>query len=328
MPAKGRGPSIRDVASHAGVSHQTVSRVLNDPTRVRADTRGRVESSIAALGYRRNLAARSLATSASMVIGQISVHSGLFGPTQMGLAIAEECRARGYWTVSVTVPDDRESSFAPAREHLLELGVDGLVLNAWSSRALKEAERYAKRLPICVVADGVVPAGLARARSDNFGGAKAAVVHMVGQGCRRIAHLAGPSDWLEAQQRQRGWQAGGGTGVCVEAGWYADDGYRAADELLRQDPHTDGILAANDNVAIGAIHRLRELRKRVPEDVAVVGFDDIDLAPHLPVPLASVRQPFMDVGRSAVNLLFEVMHGRPPGHLTVAAEFVPRDSAR
>lgn len=327
MPPRGQAPSIRDVAAHAGVSHQTVSRVLNDPDKVRAETRARVKASIEALGFRRNMAARSLATRASLMIGVVTVQSGLFGPTQMSLAIAEESRRRGYWAVSITAESDSDTELTAARDHLLALGVDGVIVYAWSSRALELATNFAKRVPTCIVAEGDVPDGMARARADNFGGAKMAVEHLSRSGRSRIAHLHGPADWLEADARRRGWEAGGGSGACIPAGWHADDGYRAAEILVQKDPHTDAIFAANDHVAVGAMRLLAERRIRVPEDIAVIGFDDIQLAPHLAVPLASVKQPFADVGRAAVNLLFDVMQGRTPGDFRLPTEFLRRESA-
>ena len=327
MPPRGRGPSIRDVAAHAGVSHQTVSRVLNKPEKVRDATRERVQASIELLGFRRNMAARSLATSASMHIGVVTVQSGLFGPTQMSLAIAEESRRRGYWMVGMTAETDSDEELREASDHLMALGVDGVIVYAWSARALELAGRFAERVPTCIIAEGEVPDGMARARADNLGGSKMAVQHLVETGRKRIAHLAGPSNWLESAAREQGWRAAGGQSVCVEAGWHADDGYRAVDVLLHEDPETDAIFAANDHVAAGAMHRLMERGIRVPEDIAIVGFDDVDLAPHLPVPLASVRQPFTDVGRASVNLLFDVMQGRSPGDFQLSTEFVQRASA-
>lgn len=327
MSSLSRGPSIRDVAAHAGVSHQTVSRVLNNSEKVRDSTRQRVLMSIEALDFRRNMAARSLATHASMGIGMITVRSGLFGPSRMALAIDEESRIRGYWTVRITVADDTDEALANAKNHLMGLGVDGIVIHAWSSRALQLASSLAARVPTCVVAEGEIPDELARVRADNTGGARVAVTHLLRTGRQEIAHLAGPRDWLEATARKQGWEAAGGTGACVAAGWRAAGGYSAIDVLLRQAPATDAIFAANDHVAAGALHRLQERGIRVPEDIAIIGFDDIELAPHLVVPLASVRQPFEDVGRAAVSALFDVMHGKTPGDYRLSTEFKLRCSA-
>lgn len=329
MPRAHHKPSIRDVATRAGVSHQTVSRVLNDPDKVRAETLERVQQAIAELRYRPSKAARSLATNDSMTIGVISVHAALFGPSQMTLAIDEGARERGYATATVTVRDDSPDSLRAAREHLLSLGVDGVVVIAWSQPVLDLAARFARDLPVCAVGEGDVPAGLARARGDQVGGARRAVEHLRATGRSRIAHLAGPIDWLEATARVDGWRdaAGDACGPQVVAGWAPEDGYRGVNELLALDPGIDAIFAANDHVAAGALKRLVELGRRVPQDIAVIGYDDIEVAAYLTVPLASVRQPFAEVGSAAVDLLFRAMRGEGEESRLLPSSFVWRESA-
>ena len=329
MPKGHTRPSIRDVAALAGVSHQTVSRVLNAPDRVRGETLQRVTQAIEELGYRPSRAARSLATSDSMTIGVVSVHAALLGPSQMTFAIDEGARARGYATAAVTVRNDEASSLTSAREHLLGLGVDGVVVIAWSQGSLDLASQFGREIPTAVIAEGEVPAGVARARGDNVGGASQAVSALKASGRNRIAHLAGPADWLEARARRSGWLAAGqgALGQEVSARWDAESGYRGVGELLAKDPATDAIFAANDSVAAGALRRLGELGRRVPDDVAIVGYDDTELAPYLAVPLASVRQPFAEVGSAVIDLLFEVVAGGEAGDRLLASDFVWRESA-
>lgn len=329
MPRAPRKPSIRDVASLAGVSYQTVSRVLNEPALVRPETLERVQRAIAELGYRPSRAARSLARNDSMTIGLVGVHAALLGPSLTSLAIDEGARERGYSTASVTVRNDRPVALNEAREHLLGLGVDGVVVVAWSEDSLALAQRFAADIPTAIVAEGAVPAGLARARGDHKGGAEQAVAALRAGGRRRIAHLAGPEEWLEARARRAGWAEASGElrGPEVATGWEPADGYRAVDALLAADPTVDAIFAANDHVAVGALKRLTELGRSVPGDVALVGYDDTDVAPFLSVPLASVRQPFTAVGSAAIDLLFELFDGRVPGERTLVSEFVWRESA-
>lgn len=329
MPRPHDKPSIRDVAAAAGVSYQTVSRVLNDPELVKAETLERVQSAIEALGYRPSRAARSLARNDSTTIGVVSVHAALLGPSFTTLAIDEGARGRGYATAAVTVRDDRPASLAAVREHLLGLGVDGVVVVAWSEDSLTLAERFASDIPTSVVAEGPVPGNVARAKSDHAGGAQQAVAALVAGGRSRIAHLAGPDDWLEARARRAGWLAAAGeaAGPVVTAGWAPADGYRGVDEVLLRDGEVDAVLAANDLVAIGALRRLAELGRAVPDEVAIVGYDDSDVAPFLGVPLASVRQPFSAVGSAAIDLLFEVMGGAAPGERVLPSRFVWRASA-
>lgn len=329
MPRAHHKPSIRDVAALAGVSYQTVSRVLNEPTLVRQETRERVQRAIGELGYRPSRAARSLARNDSMTIGVVTVHAALLGPSLTALAIDEGARSRGYSTASVTVRNDQPAALSEAREHLLGLGVDGVVVIAWSEESLALASRFAEDLPTSVVAEGEVPKGMARARGDHRGGAEQAVTALRDAGRLRIAHLAGPDDWLEARARRQGWAEAGQAvaGPLVTTGWDPVGGYRGVDEVLRLDPDIDAIFAANDQVAVGALKRLAELGRDVPGDVALVGFDDTEVAPFLSVPLASVRQPFTAVGSAAIDLLFELFDGSPPGERLLPTHFVWRESA-
>ena len=329
MPRAHDKPSIRDVAALAGVSYQTVSRVLNEPGLVRPETLAKVQAAIAELGYRPSRAARSLARNDSMTIGVVAVHAALLGPNLTALAIDEGGRGRGYATASVTVRDDRPASLTSAREHLLGLGVDGVVVIAWSEDSMGLAQRFAGDIPTCVVAEGPVPSGLSRARADNRGGAEEAVSALVSAGRRRIAHLAGPDDWLEARARREGWVAAAGEsrGPVITTGWDPAGGYRGVHEVLARDDSVDAIFAANDQVAVGALKRLGELGRAVPDDVALVGYDDIDVAPFLSVPLASVRQPITAVGSAAVDLLFDLFDGGGSGERLLPSRFVWRESA-
>lgn len=322
-------PSIRDVAALASVSHQTVSRVINEPDRVRPSTAERVNEAIAQLGYRPSKAARSLVTQDSMTIGVVVIHGAFYGPQQMTLAIDDAARARGYATSTVTVIDDSDASLAAAREHLLDLGVDGVVIVAWTGAMLSLAQNFAAELPTCVVAEGEVPEGIARSHSDHHGGARQVTEALIAAGRTRIAHLSGPAEWLEAQSRTAGWRAAGGDlcGPVVEAGWGAKGGYEGVDLVLAQDPDVDAIFAANDQVAVGVLRRLQELEIAVPDQIAVVGYDDIDEAPYLSVSLASVHQPFAEVGVAAAELLFNLVEGAPAGSRTLAPRFVWRESA-
>lgn len=327
MNKRPRRPSIRDVARIAGVSHQTVSRVLNSPELVRPDTRAAIEATIQELGYRRSHAARTLATNDSRVLGVISVRAALFGPVETVYAIEEGARARNYATVRITLEDDSRSSLREVRDHLLDLAVDGVIVLAWSEASLEMAESFADTLPTCVIAEGDAPAGMSRVRGDHFGGAVAATAALVRTGCRTIGHLAGPADWLEAQARRQGWSSIA-TGPCVEAGWSAADGYRAMSELWERAPSIDGLFAANDRVAIGAMKWLADHHRSVPGDVAIIGFDDTDVAGFLPIPLASVRQPFRAVGEAAVRAFFDLISGGSFIDETIPTQLIMRSSAK
>ncbi|HJE51692.1 MAG TPA: LacI family transcriptional regulator [Tessaracoccus flavescens] len=327
MPRSTDRPSIRDVAAQAGVSYQTVSRVLNEPDRVTPATRARVQKVIDKLGYRPNKVARALATNESMMIGVVTIHATLFGPIQTHYAIDEGARARGYIAATVTIQDDSQQSLDEAREQLLALGVEGVVISAWSAPVLGMAERIAERIPTVVIADGEVPESMARVSADNYTGAQLAVQALLASGRRRIGHLAGPTGWLEAEARRAGWRdaAGDNAGPLVEASWRSGDGYAGVDEMIAAG--VDAIFAANDLVAVGAIRRLTERGLSVPDDVAIVGYDDEEIAPYLTVPLASVKQPFAELGVAAIDLLFELMNGAQPSTVRLHAKYRHRESA-
>lgn len=328
MPRAGAKPSIRDVAALAGVSYQTVSRVLNEPGRVRPATAERVHEAMRTLRYRPSGAARSLARNRTNTVGVIAVHGGLFGPSRMTLAINEGARERGYSSVVVTVRDDTPDSLRAAREQLLTMGVDAVVLIASSEPLLDLTQRFARDLPTCVITEGAVPDGVARATGNHRLGGEIATGALLERGRRRIGHLAGPPDWLEARAREDGWRevAGDAAGPVAGGEWSPASGYAGVDALLAVAPDLDAIFAANDGVAIGALRRLWELGKAIPGDVALIGYDDIEVDRYLGVPLASIRQPFAEVGAAAVDLVFDLMAGGQPGERALDPILVPRES--
>lgn len=328
MPRPHARPSIRDVAALAGVSYQTVSRVLNGSEAVKPETAQRVYDAIGQLKYRPSRAARSLARNRSDLIGVISVQGTLYGPGQMVLAIDEGARARDFATVVVSVRDDTPAGLHDAREHLLSLGVEGVVVIAWSEAVLDLTQRFARDLPTAVVAEGPVPDGTPRATANHRLGGALATGALLARGRTRVGHLAGPGEWLEARAREAGWRAAAQehAAAVVAAGWTPAGGYRAMGELLAMSPDLDAVFAANDNLAIGALQRLSEMGRAVPGEVALVGYDDLEVAPYLSVPLASIRQPFSEVGSAAVELLFAAMGGDAPEERVLDPHLVSRTS--
>lgn len=328
MPRPRQKPSIRDVAVLAGVSHQTVSRVLNEPERVRAATAERVREAISTLGYRPSGAARSLALNRSNAIGVVSVHGALFGPSQMAMAIDEGAAARGHASAVVAVRDDSPESLNSAREQLLGFGVDAVVVMAWSEPVLELSQLFASDLPTCAITEGTVPDGVAKVSGSHRVGGAWATQALMGAGRTCIGHITGPPGWLEAQERQEGWREAAGSlaGPVVAGGWGPESGYRGIDALLREEPLLDAVFAANDHVAIGALRRLAELGRDVPREIAVIGYDDIEIGAYLDVPLSSVRQPFAEIGAAAAELVFELMAGLPPGTRVLEPELIRRGS--
>lgn len=324
-----RPPGMNDVARLAGVSHQTVSRVLNDHPSVRPVTRERVLAAVRELGYRRNLSARALVTRRSGSIGVITTGSAHIGPASTTIAIELAARAHGYATQLVVV--DQEDDAREAFEHLAEHAVEGVVIVApriWLADAVRTA---AGTVPVVMVAAARTPAeGVHMAAVDQELGARMAVRHLLERGRRRIAHVAGPEDWFDAIERARGYlseleDAGLEPGPQLAGEWTSASGY-AAGEALVAGELPDAVFVANDQMALGLLRALADHGVRVPERVAVVGFDDLEGTAYYSPSLTTVRQPFTDLGNLALEILVRAMSGEAPRSSTIAPTLVVRES--
>ncbi|WP_311258805.1 LacI family DNA-binding transcriptional regulator [Microbacterium sp. WCS2018Hpa-9] len=313
------------VASRAGVSGQTVSRVVNDSPRVDPVTRERVETAMAELGYRPHRAARALRTGRSQTIGLVVTTLATVGNSRMLQATAEAAAERGYALTLVTAGD----SVADAFERLAEQEVDGAIVLNEASALVPAAERPAGlRL---VVVDAPASAELAVVHSDHVGGAAAATAHLLGLGHETVHHLAGPSDSFAAAERERGWRqalahAGIEPPTVVRGDWTAEAGF-VAGEALRA---ASAVFCANDQMALGLLRALAEAGRRVPEDVGVVGFDDVPDAANYRPPLTTIRQDFTALAHRAVGLLVAEIEGtdEPAASAVVPTLLIDRASTR
>ena len=314
MSPPSRRPSMADVAARAGVSYQTVSRVLNQPGIVRSETRDRVLAAIAETGYTPNRAARALKTTRSSQIGLLTDGSSLFGPSETVTAIETAAREAGYSVLLTTVGS---GVAGPAAEpspgsSLIGSGVDGILVVAAHEGMQPVVAAAASTIPVLAVsAQSPASSDAAVVGVDQRLGARSVVEHLARTGVRSIAHLAGPSDWFDARARLDGFVEGlegqGLDGVATAPGdWTPRSGYELTRELLASGP-PQALFAANDMMAIGALHALHEQGLRVPEDIAVVGFDDTDCAAYLTPSLTSVSQPFAELGRLALHRLLELL---------------------
>lgn len=303
---RGRAPNIRDVARLAGVSHQTVSRVLNNHPSIRDSTRDRVLAVMDEVNYRPNRAARALVTSRSRTIGVLASQRSQYGPASMIQSIENASKDAGYLVSTANLPDTSEESILAAVEHLLAQSVDGIVVIAPQVRVFRAIEDLDVRVPFVTVQSG----GDLDDHSigvDQVAGGRLATRHLIELGHRNIYHLAGPQDWIEAEARMRGFLAEMSdqdvpTTAPILGDWTADFGYRAGVELMRVRDFT-AIFSSNDQMALGLIHAIRDEGYDVPRDVSIVGFDDIPEAPHFWPPLTTVRQDFDELGRRCVARL-------------------------
>ncbi|MDT0387680.1 LacI family DNA-binding transcriptional regulator [Streptomyces sp. DSM 41921] len=335
----GTTPTLEQVAALAGVGRGTVSRVVNNEAGVRESTRRAVQQAIAELGYVPNLAARSLAGRRADAVALVMTERDwrLFGEpffsetvTAVGDALAET----SVQLLLTLVRTDAE------RQRFVEYARGGRV-----DGVLLMSVRAEDRLPD-MLADAGLPTVLLGRRSgdeqityvdaDNVGGAREAVAHLVAGGRRAIAAITGPLDMYVARCRLRGYrqaleQAGlpAPASRTVEGDFTEASGRRAMAELLERHPEVDAVLAASDTMASGALAVLRTAGRRVPEDVAVIGFDDFELARHTDPPLTTVRQPLEQIGRTMVRLLLEEMEQPEVAwrHVILRTQLVVRDSA-
>jgi len=320
--------SIRDVARLAGVSHMTVSRVLNNHPNVSEVTRARVEQAIAELRFRPSRTARALANGASRVIGVLEATGGRFhGPASTMVALEDAARAEGFSVMIAVIDPGDPGSEVAAVEHLLDQGAAGLILvgpGATASGALADA---AGDIPLVVMhAAQISGAGSA----DQLEGGRRAARHLLDLGHTAIAHLAGPAGWLEAESRATGFvaelAAAGLAPVAVEAGdWTPDSGFEAGRALLARGGFT-AVFCANDQMALGLLHAAREAGVEVPGDVSVIGFDDIGEAAHYAPALTTLRQDFPALGRSAIGALLAQLNGTPAPGAAPPPELVVRES--
>lgn len=323
-------PNIRQVATIAGVSHMTVSRVLNDHPNIKPDTRRRVLEAIEELDYRPNLVARALATQRSRRIGVLVESSVAFGPSSILRAIELAARTADYSITQIALHEGDGTSPQDAVENLINQGVDALCVIAPRSSSVAALRRVAINVPMLVVKADADPTFLT-VSIDQHAGTTLVVDHLVALGHRDILHISGPLDWLDARARERAFHTRAKSwGIrerpIVVGDWTADFAYDFAMGLNRLPEYT-AVFAANDDMAIGLIHGLHDKGFEVPKDLSVVGFDDVPLARHFIPPLTTVRQDFHALGGAVVEMLRAAIEEREIPALTrIQTELVPRAS--
>lgn len=328
--ATGRRPSIRDVARLAAVSHQTVSRVINNHPSIRPETRDRVLAVMSDLQYRPNRAARALVTSRSQTIGILSASSTQYGPASSIAAIEAAARERGYWVSTANISPHDPSSIPDGIAHLMAQSVEGLVVIAPQVRVFRALAAQQLDVPYVTLQSTELDPQHALS-VDQMAGARLVTRHLIDLGHRNIYHIAGPQDWIEAEARMRGFLEEMSandvpTTAPILGDWTAEFGYYAGRELLRVRDFT-AIFASNDQMALGLLHAIRDEGLDVPGDISVVGFDDIPDAAHFWPPLTTVRQDFTELGRRCVDLLLGPADGVEPAPTTIVPELVVRRSS-
>ncbi len=307
-----RRPVMADVARLAGVSHQTVSRVINGANNIRPDTRSRVEHAIAALGYRPNTAARTLVTRRSRTVGIISSNTSQHGPASIQHSLQEAARSAGYFSSVVTLSEVTHRELRDALDHLDRQSVEAIVMIATQHDALAVAHAEITSTPLIVVEGELT----GRGRSvgvDQIAGGRMATQHLIDLGHRHIVHVSGPLSWTEARARRSGYvevmrRAGLRVDADLEGDWSPARGC-AIGRALAERGHFTAVFVANDQMAVGLLHAFAEAGIAVPGDVSVVGFDDIPEAAYTTPSLTTVHQDFPAVGRRAIEVVTAVLDG-------------------
>lgn len=305
---RARAATIFDVARLAGVSHQTVSRVLNDLPNVRPATRERVERAIQQLRYIPSPAARALVTRRSRTIGLITTGRPEHGPSTTAVYFNEAARQERYAVIMASLLQADAAALRQAAETLVRQNVEAIVLITSNRSTLGILQSMDLGVPfLAVVSQG---SGLHRVSLDQYAGARRAVRHLIDLGHTEIRHVAGPIESMDALERLRGWRDALGESSLVAhepsfGDWSAASGYEAGRKLVGE--RFTAVFCANDQMALGLIHALTEAHRSVPAEVSVIGFDDIPEAAHFSPPLTTMHQDFAQLGSDAMELVLAML---------------------
>ncbi len=314
--------TLQDVAKLANVSTKTVSRVVNNQGEISAATRRRVQAAIEELGYRPNILARSLVNQRSNTLAVVAWGIDYYGPSRTVLGIEQKSDELGYslFLNLMARPDD--SDITRILDSLIARRVDGIIWavpEVGNNRAWLDSDHPAN-LPPIVFLSMHSHAGLATVSVDNRNGAIQATQHLIGQGRRRIGLITGPLEWWEARERYAGWQiAMEQAGVVpsptsvVEAFWSAASGAEAMRALLDREPQIDAVFASSDQIALGALGVAHSLGRKIPQDIAIVGFDNIPESAFFWPPLSTIYQHLVDIGCLAVENLHHMIEAQRRG---------------
>ncbi len=313
----GRPARMADVARLAGVSVVTVSRVVNGYPHVKPELRERVQQAMAQLRYRPNTVARALVTNRTMHLGVVTYALSVTSPSMALLGVSEEARSFGYSTNLVSLDDVSIASLRTALTHLQNDAVDGVVLLAPMVDAPRALAGLDLPMPVVSFEQGATGADRAVAL-DEVDAARAATRHLLDLGHETVHLIRGPDGWMATEAREAGWRRELGLAGRPapepepSPDWSVASGYRAGAELARR-PGVTAVLISNDAMCLGAYKAFAEAGLRVPDDISVVGFDDVPEAPYYAPPLTTVHLDFAAAGRTALRRLLRILGVDAPG---------------
>jgi len=327
---KTKRPTLRDVAREAGVSYQTVSRVINDNAHVSPITRSRVQKAIDTLGFRPNRAAQILQTERSHTIEVVMFYDGF------NLFLYEMARTSQQLGYHFVISAITEQEFSSTLESVTSRFVDGLILVPMTpiNQDYEELMYLTDGIPFVQIG-ARLGAAIPSVIYDQMQGGRLATQHLIDLGHRQIAEISGPLRNHDGYDRHKSWIAalednGLALGPSIEGDFTIDGGYRAMNQLLDDGAPFTGVFIGNDSMAFGAHTALRERRLRVPEDISIVGFDDIPESAHFVPGLTTVRQDFQVLGRLAVEYVVSMIENSdtPVHQRVLQPKLIVRGSTR
>lgn len=311
--AQNRRMTIRDVAAAAGVSIQTVSRVLNNRPDVAPETLKRVQEVILETGYSPNLLARGLIQGRSHTLGVVAYGLEYYGPSSVLTEIERQAASMGYGITLNLILEPENANVEGTLNSLIARQVDGII---WAIPEVGSNRDWSKHVaadlpvPVILVGGMTGESPLPEIGIDNAAIGRIATEHIVAGGCRTVGIITGPLHWWEARQRVVGWRQtlqkhglDADDSLVVEGDWTVIRGEQGFYRLIEQRPDIDALFASNDQMALGALHAARRLGRRVPDDLSVVGVDNVAEASHFWPPLTTVYQPLGDTGSAAVKVI-------------------------
>lgn len=340
--ARSKRITIFDVADESGVSRQTVSRVLNNKPDVAPDTRERVLEVIKRTSYQPSQLARSLSQGISCTLGMVGYGIEYYGPSRTLSVVEREASNYGYSLTLRLIHDPEGEDISGILNSLISQHVDGII---W---AVPQIGDNRERL-IDAVSDLTVPVVCSNAtphetfsviESNNIEGGKLATHHLINLGKKRIGIITGPLSWVASVQRFNSWReslksAGleGHKSRVFEGDWSAKSGYEGFYQLIKANPDLDGVFACNDQMALGVLKAAAEIGKKIPEEIALVGYDNIPESEYFSSPLTTIRQNFAEQGKKVVEEIERRIQDRSkdnediPENILMKPELIIRDSS-
>lgn len=321
--------TIRQVAKESGVSTQTVSRVINHHPNVALETRRRVLQVIDRLGYQPSSIARSLIQGYSGTLGVVGYGLEYFGPSRTLSGVEQQANELGYSLLLSLMRQPEKNDVEQVLRDMFSRYVDGII---WAMPEIGNNRAWIRQgtpqLSVPIVFLSMQPhPNLSVVAVDNRRGGRMATEHLLDQGYQTIGLITGPLDWWEARQRQLGWQDAlkeviTEDHLVVEGDWTAESGERGLRQLLEQCPDMDAVFVCNDQMALGVLQAARQMGIRVPEDLALVGFDDTPESAYFYPPLSTVRQDMVELGRCAVRELGCMIEASQQGRAVVESKAI------